>query len=92
MTSVTPPESFFRVTREWINAHRTPGGHFKRRQIRLICQERPLRTGWIDRAHGLIIPASAAELFEAFSTGVDPVLPPKPRRVNPNQQALQLTL
>lgn len=63
------PEGFFRATRDWILAHRTPAGGFKAAQIRAIGVAYPLRGGWIERADGKLLSLKQKALFEKYADG-----------------------
>jgi hypothetical protein len=53
----------FRVTREWIEAHKTPRGGYRTAQVHAL-GEQFVDRGWIDRAVGRIIDVAKARKFE----------------------------
>lgn len=55
----------FRVTRDWIDAHKTPNGGHCAAQLRMIGLSFPLVTGWKEKAVGMLISFEAQEAFEA---------------------------
>ena len=62
-----PARGNFTVTRDWINANRTPGGSWKAKQLRAIGVNWPPAGGWLERSKGKQISDAARLLFESFA-------------------------
>lgn len=55
-----------RVTREWMEANRTPVGGFRKIQALYVGEPWPVRSGWMGRAEGRHITPQAAAAFVAY--------------------------
>lgn len=61
----------FTVTRDWIDANKTPAGSWKAKQLRAIGVAWPPAAGWPERSEGKQITQAARQVFESFAG--DPV-------------------
>jgi len=58
----------FRVTKDWINKHKTKKGAWTKAQINALGLYWPPTKGWADDLENSYIPTENARLFEASST------------------------
>lgn len=55
----------FKVTKEWIDAYKTPNGGYCAAQLKMLGISFPLVSGWKDKAIGRLISFEAKDAFEA---------------------------
>ena len=57
----------FKITREWIHAHKTPRGGWTSAQLAVIGVAWPPTSGWVTQASGIVISDEQRARFEAYS-------------------------